>query len=122
MFDELKLCDSYFNTVHMEHDDKAMVNPWSSIQQAYSKWHGSQAPISTMLLNPMAIATSLLSTIALSLHSLWTKEAAWFLAAEATMEYLEGLVNPSFYFTRDEAVEALFLVVKSLNTFVVNCL
>ena len=39
-FDERKLCDTDFNTVHMSHDEKAMVNHWAIIQEACSKWHG----------------------------------------------------------------------------------
>ncbi|KAE8783832.1 putative methionyl-tRNA synthetase [Hordeum vulgare] len=38
-FDERKLVDPDFANIHMDRDEKAMVNHWSTIQTACNKWH-----------------------------------------------------------------------------------
>ncbi|XP_020162209.1 uncharacterized protein [Aegilops tauschii subsp. strangulata] len=39
-FDERKLVDPYFATIHMKRGSKAMANHWAIIQTACNKWHG----------------------------------------------------------------------------------
>jgi len=39
-FDERKLVDPYFVSVHMQRGSKAMANHWALIQTACNKWHG----------------------------------------------------------------------------------
>ncbi|KAE8817500.1 putative methionyl-tRNA synthetase [Hordeum vulgare] len=40
VFDERKLVDPDFANIHMDRGDKAMANPWATIQTACNKWHG----------------------------------------------------------------------------------
>ncbi|XP_020200798.1 uncharacterized protein [Aegilops tauschii subsp. strangulata] len=39
-FDERKLVDPYFKSVHMQRGSKAMANHWGLIQTVCNKWHG----------------------------------------------------------------------------------
>ncbi|KAI4966472.1 hypothetical protein ZWY2020_040835 [Hordeum vulgare] len=46
-FDERKLVDPDFANIHMDNGEKATVNPWSTIQTAYNKWHGIVEEVAT---------------------------------------------------------------------------
>ncbi|KAE8818855.1 putative methionyl-tRNA synthetase [Hordeum vulgare] len=39
-FDERKLVDLDFASIHMDRGEKAMANRWSTIQTSCNKWHG----------------------------------------------------------------------------------
>jgi hypothetical protein len=45
VFDERKMVDLEFSSIHMDHGDKAMANHWATIQQACNKWHGIQEEV-----------------------------------------------------------------------------
>ena len=44
-FDERKMCDPEFNTVHMDHGEKAIMNHWATVQKDCNKWHGIQEEV-----------------------------------------------------------------------------
>nr|XP_020163063.2 uncharacterized protein LOC109748447 [Aegilops tauschii subsp. strangulata] len=48
-FDERKLVDPYFATIHMQRGSKAMSNHWAIIQMACNKWHGIVEEIAARL-------------------------------------------------------------------------
>lgn len=44
-FDERKLCDPEFNTIHMDRGEKAITNHWATVQKDCNKWHGIQEEV-----------------------------------------------------------------------------
>ncbi|KAE8808580.1 D-2-hydroxyglutarate dehydrogenase, mitochondrial [Hordeum vulgare] len=71
-FDERKLVDPDFASIHMDHGEKAMANSWSTIQTTYNKWHDIIEEGSNRLkewpqaclpqAHPLAAATGLVGT------------------------------------------------------------